>query len=154
MRSRNDLNQFEIDNIINDCEALTMSMVDENGMPYAVPMNFAYNAGYVYLHGAPVGKKIGVLKKNPNVVLSFFTGLVLSKVNENVACSYGMKYKSILLHGKAEFIEDFELKKEYLNLVMEKYTGRKNFEYSAPSVNNVAVFRVKIEKYEGRAYGY
>lgn len=154
MRSRNNLNQFEIDNIIADCEALTLSMVDENGMPYAVPMNFACSDGYVYMHGAPIGKKMSILQKNPNVIMSFFTGLVLMKVNEDVACSYGMKYKSALLYGKVEFIEDFELKKEYLNRVMEKYTGRSNFEYNAPAVNNVAVFRVKIEKAEGRAYGY
>jgi uncharacterized protein len=154
MKSRNNLNQFEIDKIIDDCQALTMSMVDDAGMPYAVPMNFAYKDGYIYLHGAPAGKKMGILEKNPNVVLSFFTGLQLSKVNEDVACSYGMKYKSVLLFGKVEFIEDFDQKMELLNEVMAKYTGRKNFEYNAPAVNNVAVFRVKIEKSDGRAYGY
>jgi uncharacterized protein len=154
MKSRNDLNQFEIDNIIDDCQALTMSMVDETGMPYAVPMNFAYKNGYIYLHGAPMGKKMEVLKKNPNVVLSFFTGLALSKVNEDVACSYGMKYKSALLFGKVEFVDDFEEKKKLLNLIMEKYTSRVDFEYNAPAVNNVSVFKVNVEKYEGRAYGY
>lgn len=154
MKSRTNLNQFEIDKIINDCQALTISMVDEAGMPYAVPMNFAYKDAYIYLHGAPVGKKMGILKTNPNVVLSFYTGMQLNKVNENVACSYGMKYKSVLLFGKVEFIEDFDQKMDFLNEVMEKYTGRKDYEYNAPAVNNVAVFRVKVEKSEGKAYGY
>ena len=154
MKSRNNLNLHEIEKIIDDCQALTMSMVDEKGMPYAVPMNFASKDGYIYLHGAPTGKKMSILQNNPNVILSFFTGLQLSKVNENVACSYGMKYKSALLYGKVEFIDDFQQKMDFLNEVMEKYTGRKDFEYNPPAVNNVAVFRVKIEKYEGRAYGY
>jgi hypothetical protein len=36
---------------------------------------------------------------------------------------------------------------------MVHYTG-KVFDYSAPAVRDVMVFKVKIEKMEGREYGY
>jgi len=45
-------------------------------------------------------------------------------------------------------------KKHYMNIIMKKYTGRDNFDYSLPALKNVKVFRVKPEKIEGKAYGY
>ncbi|GAB4325838.1 MAG: pyridoxamine 5'-phosphate oxidase family protein [Bacteroidales bacterium] len=143
----------EIERIIAKAEVCTLSMVDTDGKPYAVPMNFGYHQGVFYLHSAPAGKKIELLKNNPVVHISLSTDHELRWQSEKVACSYSMRYRSVFAFGKAEFLEDSSEKIEALNHIMHHYTDR-SFTYNQPAVNGVCVFRVKAEKLEARAYGY
>jgi nitroimidazol reductase NimA-like FMN-containing flavoprotein (pyridoxamine 5'-phosphate oxidase superfamily) len=128
-------------------------MIDPEGKPYVIPMNFGFDGDYVYLHGSATGKKVDSLKNNPEVCISFSTDHELRYVNEEVACSWSMRYRSVLVYGKAEFVEEPDEKVRSLNIVMAHYTERP-FEYSAPSIREVMVFRVKIERIDGRTYGY
>jgi len=133
--------------------ACYLAMVDDNDVPYVLPMNFGLHEGNIYLHSAQTGKKISILRKRPQVCVSFSTDHELRYQSEQVACSYGMKYRSVLAHGKVEFIEDFDEKVKALNIIMQHYTG-KDFKYSDPSIHEVLVWRVVVEKWEGRNYGY
>lgn len=146
-------NLTEILEIADKCQACYVAMTDETGKPYIVPMNFGLFEGNIYLHSAQTGKKINALRKNPDVCVSFSTDHVLRWQNENVACSWGMKYRSVLAHGKVEFIEDFDQKQAALNIIMRKYAGH-DFTFGAPSVNEVCTWRVVVEKWEGKVYGY
>lgn len=73
--------------------------------------------------------------------------------NIDVACSYTMKYRSVLMYGRVEFIEDIAEKENALNIIMSQYTDE-DARYSEPALRNVCVFKVKAEKVEGRAFGY
>jgi nitroimidazol reductase NimA-like FMN-containing flavoprotein (pyridoxamine 5'-phosphate oxidase superfamily) len=116
-------------------------------------MNFGFDGETVYFHGSATGKKVDVLKNNPEVCISFSTDHELRYVNEEVACSWSMRYRSVLVYGKAEFVTDPEEKIKILNIVMAHYAERP-FEYNAPAIREVMVFKVKAEKMDGRVYGY
>ena len=143
----------EIVRIIRKCETCVLSMVDHNNMPYSIPMNFGYSEHVIVLHTAKEGRKLDILKQNPNVCIVFSTDHVLTKQSENVACSYTMKYRSVLAFGKVEFIEDNQEKISALDILMKQYSGN-SFTYNEPSLNGVCVIKVNIEKLEARAYGY
>ena len=143
----------ELETIIRSCQFCNMAMVDESGDPYVLPMNFGYKDDYIYLHSARIGRKVDILNKHPQVCISFSTDEQLKWVNEEVACSWGMKYRSVLAFGKVEFIEDFDAKKEALKIIMKNYSDIA-FTFNAPAVNDVLVYRVKIEKLYGRSLGY
>jgi hypothetical protein len=128
-------------------------MVDPNGKPYLVPMNFGFEEDVVYLHSAQTGKKIDILKANPGVCINFTTDHLLRYQNEDVACSWSMKYRSVLVYGKVEFVEDPGQKIIHLNQVMKNYSP-KEFKYNPPSLKEVCCWRVKVEKFEGRIFGY
>ena len=66
--------------------------------------------GSVFLHGSPVGRKNEILATHPDVCLSFSTDHELRYVNEEVACSWSMRYRSVLVFGRVEFIENTEEK--------------------------------------------
>jgi nitroimidazol reductase NimA-like FMN-containing flavoprotein (pyridoxamine 5'-phosphate oxidase superfamily) len=83
----------------------------------------------------------------------FSTDHQLRYVNEEVACSWSMRYRSVIAYGKAEFVEDMKEKVDCLNIIMSNYTDR-SFEYNDPAVREVMVFKVQAEKMEGRTYGY
>ncbi|PKP05056.1 MAG: MFS transporter [Bacteroidetes bacterium HGW-Bacteroidetes-6] len=131
-----------------------LSMADENGMPYNLPFNFGYQDNYIYLHSGLDGKKIDILKNNPNVCIAFSNSEELAYQSEKVACSYFMRYKSVLVFGKVEFIEDYHEKEKALGIVMKQYTGKEDFTYNTPSINNVLCFRVSTENMTGKMMGY
>ncbi|HRS54197.1 MAG TPA: pyridoxamine 5'-phosphate oxidase family protein, partial [Bacteroidales bacterium] len=127
-----------INYIINKCEVCYVGMIDTQGNPYVLPFNFGYENGLIYLHSGPEGKKIDSLRKNPCVCIVFSTDYVLRYTSENVACSYGMKFKSVLAYGKVEFVDNYDDKIRILNVIMKKYTN-KEFSYNAPAVRNVVI---------------
>lgn len=152
MRKTTFLNKLsEIEVIIKKCQVCHVAMVDEQGKPYVLPFNFGYHRGVVYLHSDKKGKKIDILKNNPAVCINFSTDHDLFKAHDHVACSYGMAYRSVLVYGKVEFIEDNNQKIEALNIFMKQYANR-DFTYSEPSVNNVCVLKIKIDDFTGKMY--
>jgi len=129
-------------------------MVDNEGDPYVLPFNFGYNEGSIYIHSGPEGKKIDIWNKNSKVCMSFSTDYELKHQSPNVACSYSMRYRSVLVYGSVDEIKNLDEKKKVLNIIMQKYTGRNDFEYNEPALKNVKVFVVVPYKIEARAYGY
>lgn len=142
----------EMDKIIDEAQVCYMGMSD-GGNPYVLPMNFAYENGNVYLHCDPHGTKLTVLRSNPSVCLNFNTGNELFYRHKEVGCSWGMKFKSVNVHGNVRFIEDYDEKYRIMKLVMRKYSGEE-YEFSEPSIRNVVVLCVPSEKITGKVYGY
>jgi len=153
MKNRKLTLQADIEAIIQKCVACTLSMVDADGLPYAVPMNFGYKNQQLFLHSGPEGKKIELLKKNPQVCITFSADHKLRYQNAEVACSYSMKYRSVMVLGEIQFLEGITEKQAALNILMEHYTEN-TVKYSEPALKNVCVMQVKIREISGRVYGY
>lgn len=153
MRRRDITSETELLEIIRSCQWCHLAMVDEEGLPYLIPMNFGFSEGIIYMHGAQHGKKISILRNKPLVCINFSSDHLLRYQTEEVACSWSMKYKSVLVYGKAEFITDTEEKIAALNIIMAQYSD-KSFKFNAPSVREVNVWKIRINKMEGRAFGY
>lgn len=143
-----------IDEVIASCQVCYVGMIDEHNMPYTLGFNFGYVDKVLYLHAGPTGAKIDILKNNPNVCIMMSTDHQMYHQSQNVACSYGMKYKSVMIRGKVEFIEDTEQKVHALSQVMRQYTNREDYRYSMPSIKNVTVMRIVPDKVECKYFGY
>jgi nitroimidazol reductase NimA-like FMN-containing flavoprotein (pyridoxamine 5'-phosphate oxidase superfamily) len=153
VKNRKIENQQTIDEIIQKCDVCYVGMVDKDHTPYVLPFNFGYEQGVIYLHSAPEGKKVTILEHNNQVCIAFSTDHVLRYQNEDVACSWSMKYRSVLAYGQVEFITDMEQKARALNVIMKKYAG-KGFTYNKPALENVKVYKIMVSRFEGSAYGY
>ncbi|MFO8066808.1 MAG: pyridoxamine 5'-phosphate oxidase family protein [Bacteroidales bacterium] len=138
--------------IIDKCDVCFIGM-SENDNPYVLPFNFGYEDNTIFFHTGPGGMKLDMLKKNPKACVSFSTDHKLFFRDEPVACSYGMYYRSVVAFGKIEFVEDYDEKIKCMNIIMRKYTG-KDFPYNAPSIKNLVIFKLNIEKIEGKEFGY
>ena len=153
MKARAIPDKKELVDVIQRSQYCHLSLVDLDGKPYVIPMNFGYRDDVIYLHGAQHGKKIDILKQHPDVCINFTTDHVLRYQNEEVACSWSMKYRSVLCYGQAEFIVDPEEKIMAFHIVMAQYTSGE-FKFNPPAIREVCVWKVKIVRIEGRAYGY
>jgi uncharacterized protein len=127
--------------VIDKCDVCYLGMTDLENKPYVLPFNFGYKNQTIYFHSGPGGIKLDILKANPDVCVTFSTDHQLFHRHEQVACSYGMRYRSVIAKGPMEFVEDFDQKVEIMNIIMRKYTG-KDFSYNAPAINNVIVFKM------------
>ena len=72
--------------------------------------------------------------------------------NEEVACSYRMKAKSVIAWGKVVYEEEEARKREALDIIMKQYVERP-FRYSDPSVRNVKIWRVDVEEITCKEFG-
>ena len=141
-----------ISKIIEQAEVCYLSMIHKS-KPYVIPMNFGYENGVFYLHSGPGGKKNEALQENPEVCIALNINSKLHVRHDHVACSYSMTYESIVAYGKLEFINDPQLKREYLNIIMKQYTGKTDFKYNDPAIDNVEVMKVQCNEITGHIRG-
>ena len=138
-----------LETIITNSVICRLAFVHGN-RPYMVPLNFGYCDNTLYFHSAPVGKKIEIIKTNPNVCFELDNNTVL--VEAEVACAWSMKYQSVIGFGKACLIEDDLEKHTALNIIMQHYSGR-DFYVPETELLRVAVFKVEIESMTGKQSG-
>ena len=124
----------------------------EGNTPYIVPMNFGFRDGCLYFHSAKKGKKIDILKRNNNVC--FEVDVRTGVVPADMACKWSMRYYSAIGYGKAHLVDDADEKCEALDIIMEKYSGKSDFEYSQADLNSIVVIKVEIDEVTGKKAGY
>jgi hypothetical protein len=78
--------------------------------PYIVPVGFAYADGKIFFHTCSKGLKMDGIRRNPNVCF---------EVDETI--SDATMYKSVILFGTAEIIDDEEKMIPYLQRLIDKY---------------------------------
>ena len=127
---------------------LGLSVNDE---PYVVPMNYGYEMEdgklVLYLHSAVKGKKLDMLRANPNVF--FCIDCDRMAFEGRVACQYGMVYSSIMGRGKATLVEDVEEKMRAMSVLMKTQTG-KDFTFNQRLVSIVTVIRIDVTEYTAK----
>lgn len=138
-----------IENVIRQCKVCRIGLFDNNS-PYIVPMSFGYKDKAIYLHSAPEGRKITLLKLNPEVCFEFDT--LVEVLSSDQACKWGMAYQSIVGFGTASFIGDPEEKKTALNIIMDHYSGQ-SFQFPDSSLRNTAVIKITISHITGKQSG-
>ncbi len=120
--------------------------------PYLIPMVFGYYDGYLYLHSAPEGKKIDLIRKNNQIC--FEVESKVEVVPGEQLCNWGINYYSVIGIGKAYFLEEPEEKKKALNIMMRKFTKENQFEYSEDMLRKTEVIKIVIEEMTGKKSGY
>ncbi len=139
-----------IEDIIRKAQVCRLGLT-ENGRPYIVPLCFGYKDNTLYFHSAREGKKLDIIRKNNKVCFEIDTDheLVIGKK----ACDCSMKYRSVIGFGRAELIEETELKRRAFDIIMQKYSDD-SFEYPEESIQNTVIIKVKIESTTGKKLGY
>ena len=135
-----------IEDIILRSKVCKLAMCEDN-RPYIVPLCFGFKNNTLYFHSAPKGKKIEILKKNPNVCFEFeiFTQIIKSAK----ACKWGMKYRSVIGFGKASFIDDNDLKRQAFDIIMSQYADE-SFIYEEALLKSTVIIKVEIHSMTGK----
>ncbi|MBW1814593.1 MAG: pyridoxamine 5'-phosphate oxidase family protein [Deltaproteobacteria bacterium] len=135
--------------IIRRSTVCRLAMV-EGSKPYVVPLCFGFEDNCLYFHCSEKGKKIDILKANNNVCFEF--DIDQEVIPSDKACSFGMKYFSVIGFGKASFIEDNKEKQKALDIIMHQYS-EKSWNYSDDFITHILVIKVEIDSIAGKQSG-
>lgn len=120
--------------------------------PYLVPVNYGYKDEKLYIHSALNGKKLDMLKANPNVCFEISDSIEI--VTSNTACGYTTKYRSVIGFGKAKILTATEDKIISLNIIMKQHTGKSDWDFSMASVDKMLAIEISIDSVTGKNSGY
>lgn len=137
----------EIEAIIRDASVCRIAVADGQ-QPYIVPLCFGFEGGTLYFHSAGKGKKIDLIKKSRRVCFEFDA---VHGVKKNTApCNWGLLYDSVIGVGEVSFIEEPEAKKKAMNLIMQQYGGKPEWDYPDSALAGTVVFKLDIESMTGK----
>jgi nitroimidazol reductase NimA-like FMN-containing flavoprotein (pyridoxamine 5'-phosphate oxidase superfamily) len=112
-----------IEDILQKIEYATLALCKDN-IPYSVPINYIYKDEMFYFHGSKKGKKMEHINSNPNASLSIVEpySMIQSYFSstDDLACPATQFFKSIIIQGKIETIQDNSEKVMALESLMKK----------------------------------
>jgi hypothetical protein len=141
----------EIEALIQSANLCQCAMVDD-GKPYIVTLNYGYDKGCFYMHCAHDGRKIDILKRNPEVCISIVAENEL--VKGSTACRWGMKYKSVIVTGTASFVEEREEKIDGLNAIMKQCGAGADHHFPDDELDAVCVIKISCNRMTGKQSGF
>lgn len=144
-KDREILDSDKIDLIINNCDCCRLGFVDDDGA-YILPLNFGYEnkngQRFFYFHSAKEGKKIGLIEKQSHVSFELDCNHALNSAAD--ACGYSYRFQSVMGHGKIKFVEDAEEKRKTLNIFMNHYTEKKDWNIPDVALKGVCIYMLTV----------
>ena len=148
-RKDRELGLEETIEILNKSEYGVLSTVDENNVPYGVPINFAYTDGVVYFHCAKdVGHKLNNIKQTSNVCFTVVNDVCL------LPSAFSTKYSSAILFGTISAVENNEEKRKGLEALIKKLAPdymESGLKYIANSMDDTTVLKMEVKQITGKA---
>lgn len=151
-RKDREITDFEnIKKIISGCDSCALALMDKD-YPYVIPMNFVADYGdntiTLYFHCASEGKKLDLIRQNPNV--SFELDCSHRLVTGEKACDYTMDFESVVGYGKA--FTDNDNKEHALTLLMNRYSAQKNHSFDKKWLEAVTIIRLDVEGFTAKRH--
>lgn len=164
--------QFGIQ-IIDKASYGVLSMVDENGEPYGIPLSIVRDGNTLYFHSAMDGKKVKIFEKNPKVNIAFvgdvnipenYTREELDEISKDeskasvfISSVFTTEYESAVVKGQVKPVEKEEEKVKGMKLICEKYTPTKMdyFDIAIKTgLKRTNVYKVEIEEIKAKRKKY
>lgn len=136
-----------LEEILTRSKICRLAMID-NGLPFVLPFNFGYHENCIYIHSAPVGKKITILKENPLVCFEIEQHAEI--IEDEIACKWSTLYRSVVGYGNVEIVTEFEEKKRDLEIIMAQHGATGKMEFESKEVEFIVVLKLKIESMTGK----
>lgn len=147
-KDREITDKAELLDILRRCDTVRLGMVSE-GMPYVVPLSFGYEEVegqvVIYIHCAPVGRKIKALQESPTVCVE----ADLFSCYETTPRGITARYESIIGFGTARRVEGEE-KLHALRRLLE-HCGYADYPLSdCAYLAHTAVFSIALHSLSGK----
>ena len=143
----------EIARILGQSSVLFL-VIHREPAPYAVPMFFGHEESTLYVHSAPRGAKIDLLRADARVGFTAVAGVRI--VEGETACDFSVRSQSVVGSGIARILRDEAEKRHGLDLIMRHYAARgvaDGFAYKPSSLSRTSVIAVEIHDIMGRRLG-
>jgi hypothetical protein len=141
----------DIEGIIRKALVCRLGLAVDN-RPYVVPLCFGYRDRTLYVHSAPEGRKVEMVRENPHVCVEFDVDQEVLPAGE--PCSWSMRYRSVIAFGTASVVEDSAEKRRALDLILEHYGGGAASNYPDRMVEKILIVKIEMEEITGKQANY
>ena len=136
-----------IEAIIRSARICRLAMCDGD-RPYLVPLSYGYDDNTLFFHSAGQGKKIDILKQNPEVC--FEIEGVTTVMTGETACKWSLAYRSVIGFGRVRWITEATEKRRALDRIMARHGAEGVQEYDATALKRTTVMAVDIRSMTGK----
>lgn len=144
-RFKQQLSVEEIVRILRKGKYCVMAVSGDDGYPYAVPVNYVYDGTAIFIHSAAQGHKIDALRRNPKCTLC-----IVDK-DDIIPEEFTSYFRSVIVFGKAHFVESTDEKIATLRLLGDKYSPGIDPEAEiARFIKSVCIVRIDIDSVTGK----
>ena len=154
-KDREVVDEKQIEEIIRNCSVCRLGMLDV-GKVYIVPLSFGYTLQdrelHLYFHSAGAGRKIDVLRQNPDVCFEMDSAGAL--IAGETACAYSMAYASVIGSGRVQFLEEMNRKEQALLCIMQHYTGQNKFSFTSAAMEHVCILQITTKDFTVKQHVY
>ena len=116
--------------------------------PYLIPFNYGYSDGCIFIHSAPEGKKIDLLKQNPEVCFEVEDKMEITK--GELACDWSTRYRSIVGYGEVAFLSDGQSKQQGLEVIMAQHGAPELTEFNQKNLDRMVILKIRITSMTGK----
>ena len=136
-----------LEEILAGSEICRLSMIDGE-LPYIIPVNYGYSEGYIYIHSAPEGKKIELLKQNKQVCFEVEGTVEIVKGDE--ACDWTTRYQSVVGYATVEILSDEQSKQKGLEVIMAQHGAHELVKFNARNLERMVILKLRITSVSGK----
>lgn len=129
-RTKQRLDRAETERILERGSYGVLAVSGDEDYPYAVPLNYVYEAGKIYFHCARTGHKLDAIARSDRV------SFCVVGEGEVVPQKFATRYRSAIAFGRARVLEDGEAVRRALRLLNRKYAP----EYEVQGEEEIARF--------------
>ena len=102
-RARQMLPEAECIEILRGGQTGILGVNGDDGYPYTVPINYVYEGGCIYIHGARSGHKLDAMNRDDRV------SFCVIERDDVVPETLSTNYRSVILFGRARVLEGDEM---------------------------------------------
>ena len=129
----------------------TLSVNGDDGYPYAVPVNYVYVDGKIYVHYAKVGYKIDCIQRDSKVC---FSAILDAQVVPKMVTA---RFTSVVAFGRASIIEDEDERYMALKTFVDRLCGPtaipEGMAFLEKTIARTAIIRIDVEQLTGKTSG-
>ena len=144
-RFKQELPDIESQRILTIGKYAVWAVSGDDNYPYAVPVNYVYDGTVIYVHCARQGHKIDSIIRNPKC------SLCIVEKDGVVPVEFTSYFRSVIVFGKAEIVEDEAVRLKALRLLCDKYSpGIDPKDEIAKFLKSVCIVRICIDSISGK----
>lgn len=114
-RAEHEQNRIFAEKVIDECRYMTLSLIDEAGAPYCVPLSPVRRDDQLYFHCATAGRKLDAMRTHPQVSMSFVGNTQVPPKE------FTLYYEAVYAEGTAAEVTEEAERIEALRILCEKY---------------------------------
>lgn len=147
-KSRQEIKEWgTLEEILGNQVICRLAMVDRE-KPYIVPVNYGYREGCLYIHSAPEGRKMELLRRNPEVCFEVEDRVEILKGEK--ACDWSTRYRSVVGYGQVEIVSDDAGKQKGLEVLMAQHGAADLLEFDPGNTKRMVILKIRITSMSGK----